>query len=60
MEIEFLRKGQTAPWSGYLISERMMTVLYRDARRQTAGDVVEHLRRKYGVTDEADQPERKR
>ena len=47
-EIEYLKAGQPAPFDGYLLTPRLLTVLYADAERQAAEETVEQLRQKYG------------
>jgi len=37
------------PFSGYLMTQRMLVILYEDAERQTAEEAVAALREKYGL-----------
>ncbi len=50
-EVEWLDMDDTAPWPGFLLSERMLQVLYEDASSETAEDIVDALREKYGRED---------
>jgi hypothetical protein len=48
MEVELLEAGEPAPWRGYLLSERAIIVLYKQAGRQAAEDTVRELRIRLG------------
>ena len=48
-DIAYVEKGQLTPFSGYLMTQRMLVILYEDAERQTAEEAVAALREKYGL-----------
>jgi len=48
-EITYLDMGGQAPFSGYLLTPYMLSLLYRDARQSLAGDVIMDIRERYGT-----------
>lgn len=46
-DVEWLERGQQAPWSGFLLSKRMLGLLYEDAVDQDTEDTAEYLRDSY-------------
>jgi len=47
MEIDYLEKGDAAPFPGYLLTDRVMVLLYQDAEEQLTEETLKELRERY-------------
>lgn len=53
-DVTYLKKGEPAPYAGYHLTPRMLTILYREARTREARETIRDLRERYGRGDEGD------
>lgn len=44
-----LEKAQEAPFEGWLLSDRMFSILYRDAKGKAIKEIKEELKEEYGT-----------
>jgi len=47
-DVVWLRKGEEAPWSGFLLTKRMIILMYEDAAWQESEETARQLRERYG------------
>jgi len=47
-DVVWLERGQEAPWSGFLLTKRMIILMYEDAAWQESEETVKELRERYG------------
>jgi len=46
-DVVWLKKGEQAPWSGFLLTKRMIILIYEDAAWQESEETVKQLRERY-------------
>lgn len=56
MQLEYLAAGEPAPWDGWLLTDRLLLLLYEDAAADTAEAAAEGIRLQFDVDLEGASP----
>ncbi len=46
-QVTYLEKNDKAPYEGFLLTKRVLAIMYKDAEKQNAEDTAKSLREKY-------------
>ena len=46
-DVAWVEEGESAPFSGFLLTKRMLIVLYEDAEKESTEETLQHLHELY-------------